>query len=61
MPHPFVTATYADERARALRDAAADRRRAPRRSRRVVVPDTVPANLMQLPTMAPTVEACTAA
>lgn len=61
MPHPFVTAAYADERARALRDSAADRRRGPRRRRRVVVPDTVPNNLMELPTLAPVVEACSAA
>lgn len=61
MPHPFAVATYADDRTRALREGAARRRRLPRARRRVTVPDTVPANLMELPTAAPVVEACSAA
>jgi hypothetical protein len=63
MPHPFHSAVMADDRSSALLTEAAERRSAPRARRRVVVPDTVPADLMELPTAAPALvpEACQAA
>lgn len=63
MPHPFHSAALADDRSRALREQADQRRAAPRLRRRVVVPDVVPADLMTLPTATPALvpEACQAA
>jgi hypothetical protein len=61
MPHPFLTAEYADERARTFRAQAAAPRRPSRRpalGRRHVVAPEAP---VELPFLTPAAEACRAA